>query len=102
FMQNNGTFYDSNTHGFVYGSDLYNLHANVYNSLIANDPNISIFEAQDRAMAYILKDSGVDLLRAEPGSDIFKKIDVVPDKNPDGTEKKDANGNTIYKNADCD
>jgi len=101
FMQNNGTFYDSNTHGFLPTSDLGKSFDRFLQSLTTNNPDMSIFEAQDRATAFILKNSGVDLLRAEPGSNIFKKIDVVPDKNPDGTEKKDANGNTIYKNADC-
>ncbi|MEL1256167.1 hypothetical protein AAEO57_20435 [Flavobacterium sp. DGU38] len=101
FMSTNGNFYDPLTKEFLQTSNLYISFNNAYTSLMTNDPNMYISEAQERAYAFILKGSGVDLLVARPGTNTFKKIDILPAKNPDGTAMKDSNGQPIYKKADC-
>ncbi|MET0944351.1 MAG: hypothetical protein ABWY22_02980 [Flavobacterium sp.] len=72
----------------------------MYQSFIDNN-SMTEFEAKERALAYVLKDSGIDLLKVQPGSNDFRKIDVKSVKKSDGTEKKDANGFTIYESVDC-
>lgn len=58
-------------------------------------------EAFTRATAFVLKDSGVTLLKSNSVPDEFKKIDIEQKKNANGTPAKDANGKNIYSKTDC-
>lgn len=100
FKQLNGDFYDPVTKGFKDGTPLSIDYNQMIDSFTTNN-HMSIGEARERAFAYVLKDAGIDLLKAATGSNEFKKIDVKPSKNSDGTEKKDAMGFTIYEKVDC-
>lgn len=100
FKELNGDFYDPATKGFKDGTPLSIDYNQMINPFTTNN-HMSIEEARERAYAYVLKDDGIDLLKAASGSNEFKKIDVKPSKNPDGTEKKDAMGFTIYESVDC-
>ncbi|MET0944353.1 MAG: hypothetical protein ABWY22_02990, partial [Flavobacterium sp.] len=100
FKQLNGDFYDPITKGFKDGTPLSIDYNQMINSFITNN-QMSIEQVRERAYAFVLKDAGIDLLKAAVGSNEFKKIDVKPSKNPDGTDKKDAMGFTIYESVDC-
>lgn len=84
-------------------SSYENLTATIYPEIIhAHLRSMNIPGSQHHnEIATILKNSGITLLKAEANSNIFKKIGTEEEKNPDGTPKKDSNGNKIYKNADC-
>lgn len=58
-------------------------------------------DAFERGTAFVLKDSGVTLLKSNSVPDEFKKIDIEQKKNADGTPAKDANGKNIYSKTDC-
>jgi hypothetical protein len=68
---------------------------------LVDNQGYSADEAQTRATALILKESGVSLLKSDSIPDNFKKIGLEQVKNPDGTSAKDANGNNIYNTQDC-
>lgn len=99
FAQVNGDFSDANNGFNIYtpiGADFHHMVDS-----FKNNNNMTDAEANERALAYVLKDSGIHLLKAQPGSNDFKKIDVKPAKNPDGTEKIDAAGYPIFEKVDC-
>jgi len=87
------------TNDFAVGSNLKNVFDQVKMDLIV--ANYSAEEAGSRAMAFVMKDSGITLLKASSGSNDFKKIGLNEVKNPDGTLKKDSNGNQVYETQDC-
>lgn len=58
-------------------------------------------EAEERALARIMSEAGVILLKAEKDSDIFNKIDAEKKKNADGTLAKDSSGYQLYVKSDC-
>lgn len=61
----------------------------------------SDLDAYERALAFIMKQAGVTLVKAAAGSDTFKKIGLRQKLNPDGTPAVNAQGEPIYENADC-
>lgn len=58
-------------------------------------------DAYMRATAYLFRDAGITIVKAPSGSDTFKKIGFQQQLNPDGTPTKDASGNPVFINADC-
>lgn len=58
-------------------------------------------EAYERTLAYLMKDAGVTLLKANAGSDTFKKIGLRQKLNADGSPAVNANGKPVYEKADC-
>jgi hypothetical protein len=123
FMQNYIIAYDGTKYAMVIGSfsQLQEFVANHPNSIAANagfEPNSSIGmqasvmearlqaqgysadEAKERTMAYIMKQAGVTLVKAAPGSDSFKKIGIRQ-KLVNGQLAVDPSGNPLFENADC-
>lgn len=58
-------------------------------------------EAYERAMAYIMKQAGVTLVKANAGSNTFKKIGLRQKRDANGNPMVNTNGDPIYENADC-
>jgi uncharacterized protein with ATP-grasp and redox domains len=58
-------------------------------------------EAYERTLAFLMKQAGVILEKANAGSDSFKKIGINQMKNPDGSPMVNVNGKPIYEKADC-
>ncbi len=65
------------------------------------DQGYSIDEAYERTLAFLMKQAGVTLVKAQANSNIFKKIGLQQKKNADGSPAVNASGIPIYENADC-
>ncbi|HEX6431347.1 MAG TPA: hypothetical protein VF008_26835 [Niastella sp.] len=65
------------------------------------EAGLSPRDAHERALAYVLKNAGVSLYKADPGSTHFNKIGSVRKMDFNNNPVVDANGNYTYINADC-
>ncbi|KHJ36634.1 hypothetical protein PBAC_31880 [Pedobacter glucosidilyticus] len=100
FMAANGNFYDASTYNFIPGTSLGDAYFSAKASFKDNN-NLNDAEANARALATVLQDSGIILSKAAANSNEFKKIGTEQVLRNNGQPKKDANGNSIYKNSDC-
>ena len=87
------------TGGFDDNSTLGSQSLDMRNLLISQ--GYSSDEAYERTLAYIMKQAGVTLVKAKPGSDTFKKIGIRQKKNADGSPAINTNGDPIYEKTDC-
>ncbi|MBK0383563.1 hypothetical protein I5M32_11400 [Pedobacter sp. SD-b] len=99
FMTNNPGFADAGTNDFDVNTALGAKYREIKDSFLEN--NNTENQAHEKALAFVLKESGISLLKADPNSKEFKKIDTDQKKNPDGTDAKDANGKNIYNTSNC-
>lgn len=98
FIGNNTGFVGSDD-GFKTGTNLGDKWESTRLDLIGL--GYTVQEAFTRATAFVLKESGVTLLKSNSIPDDFKKIDLEKLKNADGTPAKDTNGKNIYSKTDC-
>jgi hypothetical protein len=89
----------SNSGGFDPNSTIGTQSADMQNLLIAQ--GYSQDEAYERTLSYIMKQAGVTLVKANVGSNTFKKIGISQKKDANGNPMVNANGDPIYENADC-
>lgn len=89
----------SQSGGFNQSSSLGSQSNNIRNLLIAQ--GYSADEAYERTLAFLMKQAGVTLVKAQPNSNTFKKIGLKQKSNPDGTPMYNANNQPVYENADC-
>lgn len=84
---------------FVQGTPIYNRLSAIANGLAVNS-GYSYDEAYIRALAFLMKEAGVTLVKAPAGSNTFKKIGDIQKFNADGTPIMQ-NNLPVFENADC-
>ncbi|HTN22198.1 MAG TPA: hypothetical protein VL125_17100 [Pelobium sp.] len=90
FWNANNNAVDSNN-GWNPNSNIGQEHSKVFNDFY-DPPSVSYQEAYARATAFILKESGLILVKKDTNSTTFKKI---------GTNKETTGGTDTYKESDC-
>lgn len=99
FLTANPASTSVNGSDFISTSDIGKQFGQVEQSFQAQGYNDK--ESHERAMATVMKNSGITLLKAPVNSSTFKKIDTQQVKDANGNPVKDGNGNNMYLKIDC-